>query len=181
MFSVNEIRAQMQYGGARPSQFSVIITNPVTAVADIQVPFKCRAASLPGHTMGVIPISYFGRTIKVPGDREFQPWTTTVYNDEDFGIRDAIETWSNAINGLESNLASLGSAPGNYKSQATVTQYGKDGSELRIYQFNGIWPSEISAIDLDWDARDQIETFQVVWQYDSWEIVGGVTGNAGGI
>lgn len=179
-FSINDIRSQLQYGGARPSQFNVLVTNPINPVADIKMPFLCRAASIPGSTLGIINVSYFGRTIKIPGDREFSAWTTAVYNDEDFAVRDAIETWSNAINGLETNIASAGSAPGNYKSQATITQYGKDGSELRIYQLNGIWPSEVGQIDLDWDTRDQIETFQVVWQYDSWSIVGGNTGDGGG-
>jgi hypothetical protein len=179
-FNINEIRANMPWGGARPTQFTVMVTNPVNPIADLKLPFQCRAASLPGSSLGVIQIPYFGRTIKVPGDREFQPWTTTVFNDEDFAIRDMLERWSNAINALERNVADLGSAPANYKSQAIVTQYGKGGDELRIYQFNGIWPSEISPIDLDWDARDQIETFQVVWQYDSFSVVGGNTGDGGG-
>lgn len=179
-FSINDVRAQLQYGGARPTQFNVIITNPVNPTADIKIPFTVRAAQIPASTLGVIQVPYFGRTLPVPGDRTFQPWTTTVINDEDFLVRNAIEEWSNAINSLEGNIAGLGSAPANYKSQATVTQYGKDGTELRIYQFNGIWPSEIGQIDLDWEARDQIEIFPVTWQFDSFAIVGGVTGNAGG-
>ena len=178
-FSINEIKAQLKYGGARPTQFNIMITNPINSVADIQMPFKCNAASLPGSSIGVIMVPYFGRNITVPGDRSFQPWQVTVENDEDFAIRNALEEWHGAINALERNIATKGSAPSNYKSQGSVTQFGKDGSELRIYQFNGLWPSEISPIELNWGDRDVIESFQVTWQYDSYEIVGGRTGNGG--
>jgi hypothetical protein len=51
---------------------------------------------------------------------------------------------------------------------------------IRTYQFNGIFPSAISPIDLDWNATDQIEEFTVTFQYDWWEVSGGVTGQAGG-
>lgn len=175
-FNINDIKANFKYGGARPSMFSVLITNPINPTADVSMPIKCRAATLPEMTLGVIPIPYFGRVIKVPGDREFQPWTTTIENDEDFTIRHALEEWHNAMNATERNIATKGSAPSNYKSQGAVTQYGKDGEEIRIYQFNGIWPSTISDITLDWNSQNEIETFTVTWQYDSFEIVGGKTG-----
>lgn len=175
-FNINEMKANFKFGGARPTQFSILVTNPIAPQADAQIPYKARAATLPSSTIGIIPIPYFGRIIKVPGDRDYAPWTTTIENDEDFNIRDSLEQWHGAINAPERNIATRGSAPSNYKSQGTVTQYGKDGEEIRIYQFNGLWPSEISDITLDWEARDQIETFTVTWQYDSWEIVGGKTG-----
>lgn len=179
-FNINDIKSQMKFGGARPTLFNIQVTNPINPDADQKLTIAAKAAQLPGLTLGIIPIGYFGRIIKVPGDRDFAPWTTTIHEDEDFSVRNALEEWHNAINAFERNIATVGSAPSNYKSQAIVTQYAKDGSELRIYQFNGIWPSEISPIEVDWDARDQIEQYQVTWQYDSHEIVGGKTGDAGG-
>jgi hypothetical protein len=62
----------------------------------------------------------------------------------------------------------------------TVQQYGKDGSILRTYNFNGIFPTSVAAIDVDWDSNDAIEEFSVTFQYDWWNISGGITGNAGG-
>ena len=32
----------------------------------------------------------------------------------------------------------------------------------------GAWPSRISQIDLDWEAQNQVEVFQVVFAYDYW-------------
>lgn len=180
-FNINDIRAQLTLGGARPALFQVIISNPVNPVADIKVPFLCKVAQLPASTLGLIEVPYFGRRLKMAGDRRFDPWTVTIINDEDFAVRNAMEQWNNYINLYQQNVTALGSgAPNLYKSQATVTQYSKAGEVLRTYQFNGIYPESISPIDLNWAAQDEIEDFQVTFQYDTFEILNGVTGNAGG-
>lgn len=180
-FNINDIRSQLVYGGARASLFQVTITNPIAALADLKVPYLTVRAQIPASTLGTIQVPYFGRKIKVAGDRNFAPWSVTVINDEDFLIRNAMETWNNSINLYERNITALGtSAPSAYKSQATVTHFGKDGEILRIYQFNGLYPAEISPITLDWNIQDQLEEFDVTFEYDDFEIIGGVTGNAGG-
>lgn len=180
-FNVNEIRSQLTLGGARGSLFQVTFTNPANSVADIKVPFMVRSAQLPASDLGVIEVPYFGRKIKLAGDRTFGDWTVTVINDEDFLIRNAMEEWSNRINSLQTNLRSFGSAsPLLYKSTAEVTQFSKTGVPIRTYKFNGIFPSSVSSIDLNWSDTDSIEEFQLTFQYDWWEVSGGVTGQAGG-
>jgi len=180
-FNINDIRAQLILGGARPSLFQVIISNPVNPIADLKLPFLCKAAQLPASSLGTIEVPYFGRKLKIAGDRKFDPWTVTIINDEDFLVRNAMETWNNSIQLYQQNITALGtSAPAVYKSQATVTQFGKDGTILRTYQFNGIFPDQISAIDLAWNTTDEIEDFQVSFQYDTFEVLNSITGNAGG-
>ena len=180
-FSVNEIRSQLTLGGARNTLFQVTIQNPANGVADIKVPFMARAAQIPSSDLGVIEVPYFGRKIKLAGDRTFGEWAVTIINDEDFLIRNAMEQWSNQINSLRGNLRTFGAAsPSLYKANAQVTQFSKTGVPVRTYTFNGIFPQAISTIDLDWNSTDQIEEFVVSFQYDWWEVTGGVTGNAGG-
>ena len=180
-FDINEIRSQLTLGGARNSLFQVVIQNPVNGVADIKVPFMVKAAQIPASTLGLIEVPYFGRKIKLAGDRSFGDWTVTVINDEDFLVRNAMEQWSNYIQSFQTNLRIFGSAsPSAYKAQAQVTQFSKTGVPIRTYTFNGIYPSEIAPIELDWNSTDTIEEFTVTFQYDWWEVSGGVTGNAGG-
>jgi len=181
-FNVNEIRSQLTLGGARPSLFQVTIQNPANSVADIKVPFMVQASSIPESTLGQITVPYFGRQIKLAGDRTFGTWTVNIINDEDFLIRNAMEQWSNTINSHQGNLRGFGaSSPLLYKSQAQVIQYSKTGLPIRTYQFNGIFPLSIGAIDLNWGTTDTIQNFSVTFAYDWWEISGGVTGNAGGV
>lgn len=180
-FNVNEIRSQLTLGGARNSLFQVTIQNPANGVADIKVPFMVRASSLPASTIGLIEVPYFGRKIKMAGDRRFDPWSVTVINDEDFLVRNAMEQWVNQIQSARGNLRGFTSAsPSAYKAQAQVTQFSKTGVPIRIYTFNGIFPGEVAPIDVDWNATDTIQEFTVTFNYDWWEVTGGVTGNAGG-
>jgi len=179
-FNVNEIRSQLTLGGARGSLFQVQFSNPANGIADIKVPFMVRTAQLPESNLGVIEVPYFGRKIRLAGDRTFGDWSVTVINDEDFLIRNAMEEWSSRISGHTSNLRDFGSAaPLLYKSTAEVTQFSKTGVPIRTYKFNGIFPSAISPIDLSWSDTDSIEEFQVTFQYDWWEVSGGITGNGG--
>lgn len=180
-FNVNEIKSQLILGGARPSLFQVTIQNPANSVADVRVPFMVRATSIPPADLGVMEVPYFGRRIKLAGDRKYGAWQVTVMNDEDFLIRNAMEEWSNRIQSFEGNVRAFGSAsPLLYKATAQVVQFSKTGVPIRTYQFNGIFPQEISGMGLDWAEQDRIEEFNITFAYDFWEVSGGITGNAGG-
>jgi hypothetical protein len=179
-FNVNEFAGALRAGGARASLFQVQITNPINGVADAQVPFLCQGAEIPAATIAELTVPYFGRQIKLAGNRTYAAWTPTIINDEDFAIRNAMEQWSNAINSFQGNLNNTGgSAPSLYKASAQVTQYAKTGEILRIYDFVGLFPTEVSTITLGWE-QDAIETFTVAFAYDYWTVSGGITGNAGG-
>lgn len=179
--NINEIRSQLALGGARPTLFQVQFNNPVNSAGDVKVPFMVSAAQLPASQLGTIEVPYFGRKVKIAGDRTFAEWTVNIINDEDFLIRNAMEEWMQNINSHLGNLRGFGAAsPSLYKQNANVTQYSKTGVPIRRYTFNGIFPVEVSTIDLDWNQTDTIETFTVTFQYDWWEVDGGITGNAGG-
>src|SRR6056300_61108 len=168
-FNINEIKSQLTFGGAKASLFQVQITNPINGIADLKTPFMVQAAAIPESTLGTIEVPYFGRKIKLAGDRTFAQWSVTVINDEDFLIRNAMEAWSAAINSHQGNLRGTGSAsPAAYKSQAQVVQYSKTGDILRTYQFNGIYPQTVASIPVDWNTTDDIERFDVTFDFDWW-------------
>jgi hypothetical protein len=180
-FNVNQFAGALKDGGARSALFQVQITNPINGVSDVTVPFLCKAAAIPAATLGTVEVPYFGRTIKLAGNRTYAEWAPTIINDEDFAIRNAMEQWSNSINSFQGNISTAGgSAPSLYKSVAQVTQFSKTGEILRVYDFVGLYPSEVSQIDLAWD-QEGVQEYQVTFQYDYWQVSGGVTGNAGGI
>lgn len=179
-FNINEIRSELVHGGWRPSHFQVIITNPFDGSADLKIPFMVKAASFPTYTIGQIPVQYFGRTVYVPGDRQVEPWNTTVINDEDFLIRNALEVWQLKINSMQGNISST-NVVNELKSTATITAFGKDGRILRTYQMNGIFPMVITGIEGDWASQDTIGEFPVTWSYDDCVVVGGITGEGGDV
>lgn len=164
-------------GGARPSLFEVELTFPGGIVSDVPQNgrFLIKAAQIPASTVDSVDVGYFGRKIKVAGDRTFTDWTVTVINDEDFALRDAFEAWSNKINALEANVQAGGSAltSGIYKCDLIVKQYAKSQDinskdVSRSYKFIGAFPTSIDAIALNWDTTNQIEEFDVTFAYDYW-------------
>jgi hypothetical protein len=162
----------LQFGGARPSLFSVAVTPPTQAILDSgsvqKFTFTAQASSLPEATLGSIDVPYFGRKIKIAGDRTFADWRVTVMNDEDFSVRSMFEKWSNSLNRMVSNTRQFDMNFENYKSVMDVYQYGKDGSIIRHYEIIGAFPTTIDAIDLNWDTQNQVETFNVTFAYDYW-------------
>lgn len=167
-FNIESMKGQLVYGGARPTLFEVNITNTggITGVDFTKSPFVIHATNLPETTMGTIELPYFGRKIKYAGDRVFAPWTVSVFNDEDFSMRRGIETWMERIQSTVSNTRAISA----YKGQASVTQFAKDGTPLRIYNFVGLFPSAISSIGLDWNNPDSIQSFDVTFTYDYWQL-----------
>ena len=180
-FAIRDIRSQLEFGGARPALFNILITNPINGAGDQKLQFMARAGQIPASTLGTVEVGYFGRKIKIAGDRTFAEWTVTIVNDEDFLIRNAMEQWSSAINQHVSNTRGGGaaSAPITYKSQGDIQQFGKTGNAIRNYQFEGMWPTEVSTIDLDWNTVDTIEEFTVTFQYDYWTVRNVGTGDGG--
>ena len=182
-FNISQFRSNIKFDGARANLFEVSLNFPSTitsgTASSSQALFLAKSAQLPGSTIGVAPLYYFGRELKFAGNRTFTDWTITVINDEDFGIRNSLESWMNSINSNTSNVRNPSlNTPLGYTVNALVTQYGKDTSTLKQYRFVGLFPIDISPIDLDWGSNDAIEEYSVTFAYQYWEdvAVGGTTG-----
>ena len=174
-FNINEFRSQMQGDGARPNLFEVTLPFPTFSLpgtAQTKLSFMCKTAQLPGSTLGTVPVQYFGRELKFAGNRSFQDWSITIINDEDFVIRNAFERWMNGINSHNLNVRNPAAATQlGYTTDGEVRQYGKAGSILKKYKFIGVFPTDLSSIDVDWSANDTIEEFTVNLTYQWWESV----------
>ena len=182
--NITEFRTRLIGGGARSNLFEVTIEYPESFGENAKEngQFLIKAAEIPAANLGNIPVPYRGRVLPVAGDRTFDPWTITVINDTDFSIRSAMERWSNFINDIQTNQGS--SDPSTYQKSATVKQLSRQGGiedegdikVLRTYKFEGIYPNSVSSIPLDYGATDQIEEFQVTFNYLFYEITGGTDG-----
>ena len=186
--SIVDFRSRMKGGGARSNLFEVQMTFPNFAEANTEtlndIPFLVKAAEIPASTIGNIPVPFRGRVLPIAGDRTFAPWTVTIINDTNFRLRDVMERWSDGINDIQT--AQGATNPEDYQTTATVLQLSRgpvkgldrkvnSGEEipvLRMYDFIGIYPNDISAIPLDHGATDTIEEFQVTFNYLYYEVRG---------
>lgn len=160
--------------GARSNLFKVeIVDAGGTFSADNSEAFEflCRGAQLPSSTLGLIEVPFqAGRRYKLAGDRTFPEWTTTVYNDSEQKIRQALENLQiqYGVVNYESGVSKTryGVNDESEFSTVTVTQYDLAGNETYKYELVNCWPLDISTIDLSYDNTDTIEDFTVTWAYD---------------
>lgn len=170
MATIDEFKANLIGGGARANQFRVTFNTPGAIATGLDVrkaSFLIKAASLPGQTLGEIPVPFRGRNLYVAGDREFEAWETTVLNDTDFAIRNAIERWLNAINDTVTNTGLTNVA--DYTADLTVEQLDRDDTVLKSYILRNCQPQGTGAIELSMDTANAIEEFTVSWRYTHFE------------
>ena len=192
--TLEDFKSRLRGGGARPNLFECVIQFPeLLKGIDEQVPqdmrFMIKAANLPASNVNVIDVPFRGRNLKVAGDRTFDVWTVTVLNDTDFRIRTSFERWMNLINKHDDNSGLT--KPSDYQTDAFVYQLGRTaknnaGTEntntqpmpvLKGYRFYGVFPTNVSSIELSYDQADTIEEFTVDLQVQWWDALdsGGAT------
>ena len=164
--NINNFARQMVGAGVKPSLFEVDGRIGPQG-SDEKVPFLVKAASLPGQALGTIEVPYRGRRIKFPGDRTFQDWSITIINDSKFQLRNKFERWLDSLQGMESNTATadFNAFGGNAFAEWVVNQLDRNGTPIKAYKLIGCFPTDISAIDLSYEATDQIEEFSVTLAY----------------
>ena len=182
--TISNFKAALIGGGARPNLFEVELTtlpSGITWDAD-NFRYMCKAAQLPASNIANIDVPFRGRIFKVAGDRTVDQWSVTVINDENFRLRNAFEEWVNLIANLDTNLGATD--PSAYMVNAKVYQLGRGSSPnsqtnagnansvLKEYEFQDIFPTTVSAIDLSYDSTDAIEEFTVDFQVQSFNYVG---------
>ena len=181
--SLDNFKAKLRGGGARPNLFSVTVPFPIGTGGNTELAsFMIKGASLPSSVIAPIPVPFRGRKLNVAGDRTFEPWTITVINDNNMEIRKAFERWMNLINGNVANVSAyVGDNSLRYYSNITVNQldrnpvYGGGGATdirpVRSYEIMGAFPTNISAIELNYETNDTIEEFTVELTYNYWTAI----------
>lgn len=148
---------------ARPNLFEVVIT-----YLGENFSFNCKATALPAGIVEKIPVGYMNRKINVAGDRTFDDWTITVMNDDAHKVRQLFVDWQGIAAGQGNEIT--GGKPSEYKKTAVVRQYARDSVTVtKEVEITGLWPTNVGEVTLDWDASNEIETFEVTLAFDWWE------------
>jgi len=166
MASINDFKAKLSGGGARPNQFKVVMPFPGYAQVGGEIEdlaFLCQATTLPAMTIGTFTVPFRGRAIKIAGDRTIATWSVTVLNDTNFKLRNAFERWQNGINSMSDNEGLTN--PGDYQVDAFVDQLDRNGATIKSYTLRGAFPNDITSIALGMGTNDSIETFDVTFDY----------------
>lgn len=135
---------------------------------DISIPdhgdlsLMVNECSLPDISLSVVELSYGNSISKVPGQLS--------YGSGNFTFRDAIKMdierdllkWMNDI--IKFDTGAMGWID-EFKRDMYVTQYGPDGTEERVWQFAGAWPSNINGGSMSHSGADA-KIISVTMEYD---------------
>jgi hypothetical protein len=184
--TLDTFKSKLLGGGVRPNFFEVELKFPNLGIDDNDVSdrtrFLVKGANLPASIVAPISVPFRGRELKIAGERTFDSWTITVINDSNFVLRDAFEKWMNVINKVSDNAGEVD--PTVYQQEAYVHQLGRapitnqagvpatSGNTvpiLRSYHFHGVFPTNVSSIELSYDSNNVIEEFSVEFQVQWWE------------
>ena len=169
ILGIDDFKSKLSGGGARPSLFKATVNFPsFVSEANVELTsFLCKGATIPESVVGPLEVSFRGRKLTMAGDRTFSPLSLTIINDAEFDVRKSFEEWSNGINNhqLNTGLTDMN----DYTADVVVEQLRKDGTVSKTYDFRGCWPTNIAAIDLNYETNDTIEEFTVELQVQYWE------------
>lgn len=166
--NISTIKDKLSGGGARPNLFKVSMVYPA-GIAGGDEDILVKSAGLPSSNLGIIEVPVRGLILKVAGDRTFDTWTITILNDTDFKLRQAFEKWMATIRKLTDNDGKA--APSDYIVDGVqVEQLDRSEKSIRKYIFEGVFPTNISQIDVSSESTDTIEEFTVDLQVQSYKI-----------
>ena len=171
MANINDFVNNLSGGGARANQFRVTVTGAFMGSASSAMTFLCRTTALPAMTIGEVPVPFRGRTVYVAGDRTYADWTVTVFNDNDWLVRGALENWSNAINNIGSSTAGV-QTPSFYHGQGLVTQLDRSENTIRTATLHDLWPTNVAEIALAYDTNDVVEEFDCTFRFNYMTLAG---------
>ena len=194
-FNIRDIKAGLIYDGARESHFSIDIIFPAslsrifgsipsvglnsegnlngTISVEQKIQYTGRSSSFPASVNEPITVDYFGRPMKLAGNRTFDDWTVNFYNDEDFVIKNTFDNWLAAINGHENNVRQprfgVGRSQLDYKASGLIHGWDKTGTKiLKSVEMVGMFPINVGEISADWSSNE-VQTFDVTFAYDYWQ------------
>ncbi len=175
--SIEDFKAQLKTGGVRPTMFEVQLSIPQTAdwwQSDFnqtlrQFSFLCKGAQIPASFVTTMTIGLpVGGALKLPSSRVFEPWTVKVINDGEMNIRKMMEVWSRSLMGREMQTSTSPVLQDQFGT-AAVYQLDRDGKFIRGYSLIGLYPSNVTAQDLSYEAGEVISEFDVTFDYQYWE------------
>ena len=164
--TIDAFNSKLVGGGARPNLFEVELQWPSFLTSEIDddtqemARFMVKAANLPASNITPIDV----------------PFT-------DFKLRNAFEIW---MNGMNKHQDATGvTTPTEYQRDAYVYQLGRNANDgsvdlgesggsipvLKAYKFHGVFPTNVSAIELSYDQPDTIEEFTVDLQVQWWDAI----------
>ena len=174
-FSVQTFRSTFKSGLAKPTFFTFsIVGGPLATSEQSALVFHTISASIPDLSIQTFQHSYYGVPINRPWENSTNDLELEIICSGDMWERTFFDDWQRKI----INYDTLSGSPtfnvsyyNDYVAQGSLEIYDSQQNIKKIYKFQDIWPSDITATAVDWSSTNQIMTFNVTLSYSYWTSV----------
>lgn len=191
LYTVNQLKSSLKYGGALPSKFKVDIQIPLLLkslpffktvnLSDDYMSIMAKTASIPGKRISTTKVYYRGQPFVIRGAAEFDnTWKVSFYNTPKMDIHTLFSDWMYRIDSFDSSITQsifLGNYIGikgkgvGYMTDLYVSQLSNDGSIETKYKICYAFPTNIDEIQLDGSNSRDLTLTEVTFAYTYWEKV----------
>jgi hypothetical protein len=159
----------MNGGGARTNLFMLDLQFPqgIANADNVKTSYMVKEADIPGvKTTSVENVGVSGRDIPLVGEREFEDYTITLWNDTDFKSRARFEAWGNLMIGHNSNRGLQN--PEDYMVDFEMHSLDRNGEAIQTYNFHNAWASDVTATKMSRTDKGTVQEFSVTFKYTHW-------------
>lgn len=156
------------FGGAVSGAINAVAGAVGQGSPNAQVSFLCKATKLPTANFNIDKAMFMGREFKYPGNRTFNDWSITCYNDGSYGLRKAFEAWQNLMGTNRTNVGP--NAMNQFMTDWSVTPLTREGNPMTSYKLVGCFPASIGDVTLDMAGSAEPSTFEVTIAYQYFEV-----------
>jgi len=155
-----------QFDGVRANRYIINPGAGNSGMTQLHAALYVKAVSVPGSSIGMIPVSFQGRQIKFSGERQFNDWTFTCYDSSDANVRVKLENWISLMDHVTTHTVQYNQAEDWTVSYNDMSGQGSGSTTTRGFKLHHCWPIDISPIDLSYDMVDSFAEFTVTLAYD---------------
>jgi hypothetical protein len=112
----------------------------------------------------------------IPGEKMYSTWSVSVMDDpsSQYDLWAQFNIWQNSINNHQTNQSDVSLRNGtvaSYKANGwKIHHLDLNGNILKTFVMNGCWPRSINEINFNMARPNAINTFNVVFVFDTIEI-----------
>ena len=136
-----------KYEVQRQGNFEVQITD----VGGVELSLAVSSAPWPSESNEVVELPYGNTTVKVAGKMSIDDIDIEVRDFIEPDIQQVIKDWRRKVYNPDTDT--IGTVD-KYKKRAYIYQYAPDGSMVRTWIAEGVWPSSFNPGDLSQDSLD---------------------------
>jgi hypothetical protein len=163
---ISQLRAAIKSGLTRSNRWRVLVNFPGyagNAGNGQQASLLARTTNTPSATVGVIDLTWGGRNLPIPGDRQYEEFTVTFIGVNDMNVYNAFQKWSENVNGSESNrgLTDLEQI----MNDVQLELMNVNDQVTKTFILHDAWPAIVGQMSLDSGEMDGYSQFDVTFRY----------------